>query len=233
MNGVCNHCNTVFKALGCYYHHCPCHEAHPSLTDVEIERGVKKRQQDEICREYTWQKEYQNFELVGCEWWCFYKTDASVKSHFRENFLYKRSLSEERPMQEIIDRKLFGYVQCDFEVIQRLRRYFWNYFPPIMKINVVTKEDIGTLMKEYLEEEFFMVQPRRMLISSFHSTRGTFITFFVLLETWAGVQESSSARSILSQKRFQHLRIFFQENTTSKRWNTKLKCWCWNYETVS
>ena len=42
--------------MGCYYHYCPCQEACPSLTDTDIERGVKKRQQDEMCRDYIQQK---------------------------------------------------------------------------------------------------------------------------------------------------------------------------------
>ena len=46
VDGIFYHCNTVFEAMGCYYHYCPCQEARPSLTDTDIERGVKKRQQD-------------------------------------------------------------------------------------------------------------------------------------------------------------------------------------------
>ena len=46
VDGICYQCNTVFEAMGCYYHYCPCQEAHPFLTDTDIERGVKKRQQD-------------------------------------------------------------------------------------------------------------------------------------------------------------------------------------------
>ena len=47
VDGICYHCNTVFEALGCYYHYGSCQETRPSLTDTDIERGVKKRQQDE------------------------------------------------------------------------------------------------------------------------------------------------------------------------------------------
>ena len=43
VDGICYHCNTIFEAMGCYYHYCPCQEACPSLTDTVIERGVKKR----------------------------------------------------------------------------------------------------------------------------------------------------------------------------------------------
>ena len=86
VDGICYHCNTVFEAMGCYYHYCPCQEARPSLTDTDIERGVKKRQQDEMRRDYIQQKGYQIVEMWECEWWSLYKTDASVKSHLRKSF---------------------------------------------------------------------------------------------------------------------------------------------------
>ena len=81
VDGICYHCNTVFEAMGCYYHYCPCQEARPSLTDSDIERGVKKRQQDEMRRDYIQQKCYEIVEMWECEWWSLYKTDAPVKSY--------------------------------------------------------------------------------------------------------------------------------------------------------
>ena len=42
VDGVCNHCTTVFEAMGCFFHYCPCQEARPSLTDNEIMRGIKR-----------------------------------------------------------------------------------------------------------------------------------------------------------------------------------------------
>ena len=42
--------------MGCYYHYCPCQEVRPSLTDTDIEKGMKKRQQDEMRRDYIQQK---------------------------------------------------------------------------------------------------------------------------------------------------------------------------------
>ena len=82
-------------------------------------------------------------------------------------------------MQEIIDGRLFGYVQCDIEVPEHLRDYFSN-FPPIFKNTVVSRDDIGNLMKQYAEKENIMDQPRRMLISSFIPTNGTIITPLLL-----------------------------------------------------
>ena len=30
VDGFCSHCNTVFEAMGCFYHFCPCQELRPS-----------------------------------------------------------------------------------------------------------------------------------------------------------------------------------------------------------
>ena len=38
VDGYCDHCKTVFEAMGCYYHFCSCQEARPSLKDQDIER---------------------------------------------------------------------------------------------------------------------------------------------------------------------------------------------------
>ena len=107
--------------MGCYYHYWPCQEARSSLTDTDIERGVKKREQDEMRRDYIQQKGYEIVEMWSCELWKLYKTDAPVKSFPRANFTYTLPLSEDQLLQRIIDGRLFGYVQCDIEVPEHLR----------------------------------------------------------------------------------------------------------------
>ena len=128
-------------------------------------RGIKKREQDQMRKEYIQQKGYKIIEMWECEWWSLYKTDAPVKSYLRANIPHKRPLSEEQLLQRIIDERLFGYVQCDIEVPQHLRE---------------SREDIGNLMKVYAEREGIMPQPRRMLISSFFLTNGTIINPLLL-----------------------------------------------------
>ena len=176
---ICYHCNTVFEAVGCYFHYCPCQEARPSLTDNKIMRGIKKREQDQMRKEYIQQKGYKIIELWECEWWSLYKTDAPVKSYLRANFPYKRPISGEQPLQGITEGRLFGYVQCHIEVPEHLRDYFSN-FPSIFKNNVESRNDIGDLMKEYAKKEGFMPQPKSMLISSFIVLNGTIITPLLL-----------------------------------------------------
>ena len=88
-------------------------------------------------------------------------------------------MSEEQLLQGIIDGRLFGYVQGDIEVPEHLRSYFSNS-PQIFKNTVVSREDIGTLMREYAEKENNMAQPRRILMSSFNLTNGTIRTPLLL-----------------------------------------------------
>ena len=69
VDGYCDHCKTVFEAMGCYYHFCSCQEARPSLTEQDIERGNKKREMDDMRREYRKEKGYKAEEMWECEWW--------------------------------------------------------------------------------------------------------------------------------------------------------------------
>ena len=84
VDGISNHCNTVFEAMGCYFHCCPCEEARPSLTDNEVMRGITKREQDQMRKEYIQQKGYKIFEKWGCNWWDINRTDPTVKVIFEQ-----------------------------------------------------------------------------------------------------------------------------------------------------
>ena len=166
VDGFSSHCNTVFEAMGCFYHFCPCQELRPSLTEEDIQRGSKKRELDALTRHYIHEKGFKVIEMWKCEWWRLYKTANTVKQQIREIFLYRRSLAAEQLLEEIKKGKLFGYVQCDIEVPEKLRSKFDN-FPTIFKSTLVSNSDIGDLMKNYAEEERLLSQPRKMLISSF------------------------------------------------------------------
>ena len=182
----CSHCNTVFEAMGCFYHFCPCQELHPSLTEGDIKRGSRKRELDELRRGYIQEKGFTVIELWECEWWRLYKKTTKVKLHIRENLPYRRSLTEQQLLEGVKKGNLFGYVQCDIEVPQNLRANFAN-FPPIFKNTLVSKNDIGDLTKTYTEEEGIMSQPRKMLISSFTIQNGTLIFPLLLFYVQLGL----------------------------------------------
>ena len=58
---------TVFQAMCCFCHFCPCQELHPSLTEEDIKRGSRKRELDELRRGYIQGKDFTVFELWECE----------------------------------------------------------------------------------------------------------------------------------------------------------------------
>ena len=81
VDGVFSHCITVFEAMGCFYHFCPCLELRPSLTEEDIKRGFRKRELDELRRGYIQEKGFTVIEMWECEWWRLYKTTTNVKLH--------------------------------------------------------------------------------------------------------------------------------------------------------
>ena len=138
----------------------------PSLTEEDIKRGSRRRELDELRRGYIQEKGFTVIEKWGCEWWRLDKTTTNVKLHIRENFPYRRSLTEQQLLEGIRKGNLLGYFQCDIEVPENLRGNFAN-FPPVFKNIFVSENDIGDLMKTYAEDGGIMSQPQKLLISSF------------------------------------------------------------------
>ena len=147
VHGFCGHCYTVFKAMGCYYHYCPFQEARPCLTEVEFQRSTKKRELDELRKQYLQENGYSVIEMYECDWWKMCETDYIVKHHLRESFPSKMALREEKLLENIKSGTLFRYVQCDIGVPENFRETFTN-FPPIFKNIIVGRDDIGPFMKE-------------------------------------------------------------------------------------
>ena len=165
--------------MGCLYHFRLCQELRPSFTEEDVKRGSRRRELDELRRSYIQEKGFTAIEMWECEWWRLYKTTTNGKLHIRENFPYRRSLTEQQFLKGIKKGSLLGYVQCDIEVPENLRVNFPN-FPPIFMNTLVSKNDNGDLMKTYAEEGGIKSQPRKMLISSFTLQNGTLTTPLLL-----------------------------------------------------
>ena len=156
VDGFCAHFNTVFEAMGCFNHYCPCQEARPSLNEDDTERGNKLKEMVQMRKQYIKEKGYNVVEMRECDWWNLYKTTMCVKDHLRESFVYKRSPREEGLLEQIGIGKLFVYVQCDIEVPEELKKMFVN-FPKIFKNKNVGRHDNGLLMKDYAGKKDFYV----------------------------------------------------------------------------
>ena len=71
--------------------------------------------------------------MWDCEWWNLYKTTTLDRKDLGESFPYKRPLREKSLLEQIRSSKLFGYLQCDIEVPEELKKKCAN-FPPLFKI---------------------------------------------------------------------------------------------------
>ena len=178
-DGFCTHCNTVFEAMGSFYHYCACQEALPSLTEEDIERGNKKGELDQMRKQYIKEKGYNAVEKWQCEWWNLYKTTTCVRDHLRESFPYKHPLREERLLEQIRSGKLFRYIQRNIQMPEELKKNFANFLPKFKNTNV-GRHDIGSLMQDYAEKKGLLCQPRKMLIWSCFLENGTLITPLLL-----------------------------------------------------
>ena len=87
----------------------------------------------------------------------------------------------------------FGYLECDFEVPELLKNYFWNV-PPIFKNTIISRTDIGNLMREYGEKEGVMAQPTRKLLSSLHLPIDfSLLLYFFLTCNWVLYEKKNSS----------------------------------------
>ena len=82
VDGFCAHCITVFEAKGCFYHYCPSQEARPSLIEEDIKCVNKRREIDQMRKQYIKEERYNVVEMWECEWWNRYKTTTCVKGTF-------------------------------------------------------------------------------------------------------------------------------------------------------
>ena len=96
VDGYCDHCKTVFEAMGCYYHFCSCQEARPFLTYEDIDRRKKKRGIDDMTSEYIKEKGHKVEELWEFESWVNFKIDDEIKNHVNSTSFFKIFFSKNK-----------------------------------------------------------------------------------------------------------------------------------------
>ena len=174
VDGFCGHCDTVFEAMGCFYHGCDCQQKEKVTSEI-LKRWKKRKNYDAERKEYIIGKGFQVIEIWECCWWKQVKDDKDIRERLKKNFPFRKPLSEQQIMQQIKNNTLFGYVQCDLSVPKPLQNDF-KYFSPIFKNCFVSRDDIGEYMKTYAEKHCLLQHPSKMLISSFHLENGSVIT---------------------------------------------------------
>ena len=65
-------------------------------------------------------------------------------------------------MKERENGKLFGYVRCDIEVLEKIKAIFAKN-PPFFKNTLASKNDFVDLMKNCAEEKTMVCEPRKVV----------------------------------------------------------------------
>ena len=65
VEGICNLSNSVFEAMRCCYHYCPCQEARPSFSVADIESGLKNDGGRRDAQTIRSTKRVSNSRIVG------------------------------------------------------------------------------------------------------------------------------------------------------------------------
>ena len=175
VDGYCSHCRTVFEVLGCYWHFCNCQDKN-RLSLSALENGAKRRKFDEVRRIYLTEADYNIKEVWECEWWKQVRENVDDAGDFmRQCYPYQNPLTESEMLEDIKTGRRFGVIDCSIEVPCDLRAKF-DEFPPIFKNFYVGLQDIGPHMRDFAEKNHILKKPRRLLISSFHLSKGPLIT---------------------------------------------------------
>ena len=83
------------------------------MSEEETQRRLKKREYDELRRDYLGNEGFTVVEIWESNWWETLKGDESVKIHVRNNFPFKLPLTQESLLAKKREDKLFRYVQCE------------------------------------------------------------------------------------------------------------------------
>ena len=185
VDGYCAHCQTVFEAMGCFYHFHGCQDR--TVRENTLEEGMKRRERTVRRCHYLEQQGLSVIEIWECQWREWTHTNQfGIRDFLRIHFPYCPPLSRNRLLQKILDGTLFGVVDCELQVPPHLETKF-EKFPPIFKNCEVSRNDIGEHMMKFAEENDLLRKPRKMLISSMKLERGPVITPLLIFYLNEGV----------------------------------------------
>ena len=234
VDGFWSHCNTIFEALGCFYHFCECQEVQSCLTDEDIVRTQKKRKMDKLGRSYLPEKKLlyhwdvgmsvesspvrESWDKVFCQINISLQTSSLLWeltfSHWEGRVVWLRTMLSKITRKLAIEIRIFS---TDFQKYTRFTLKYWR------------------LHKKNADENKLMTQPRRLLISSFHLINGTIVTLLLNFSLDLGL-ECVRIYRFVQYTQIKCFNGFFRSAVDAPRkrwWKSTLECSSWDYEAIS
>ena len=160
VDGWCAETRTAYQFHGCFWHGCPkCH------TDPEETNPKNNKTMATLLADTKKHTTYLRRHVKVVEMWeCAWKRERDPPPR------QKWKMTQQQIIAAVVDGTLFGMVECDVRVPSELRAHFAE-MQPIFKNTTVTRDDIGSFMRQYAEEHDIMSTPRRMLVGSYHGEK--------------------------------------------------------------
>ena len=118
--------------------------------------------QDHQCVQDLQDKGFTVKIISEKDWEALLTQRPEIKAYISQHHTYthfKKYLNQDQIIQYIQDRRLFGFVKYDIEVLDQLNEYFFE-MTPIFKNVDVCLNDVGELMQEYAKQHNIKDVPR-------------------------------------------------------------------------
>ena len=159
VDGWCANTRTAYQFHGCYFHGCPkCYDQNE--TNKLNGKTMATLLADTKAHTAYLRRHVKVVEMWKCDW----KRERDPPPR------QKWKMTQQQIIAAVVDGTLFGMVECDVRVPEHLQDHFAE-MQPIFKNTTVTRDDIGSFMRQYAEEHDIMSTPRRMLVGSFHGIK--------------------------------------------------------------
>ena len=159
VDGWCAETRTAYQFHGCYFHGCR------DCYDQEETNKLNGKTMAMLLEDTKKNTAYLRRHVKVVEMWeCEWKRERDPPPRQKWN------MTQQQIITAVVDGTLFGMVECDVRVPSELRAHFAE-MQPIFKNATVTRDDIGSFMRQYAEEHDIMSTPRRMLVGSYHGEK--------------------------------------------------------------
>jgi G:T-mismatch repair DNA endonuclease (very short patch repair protein) len=162
----------VLQYLGCYFHSHMCQfcTRQKHSTDLENTQNQLKTYQN---LQYLTDLGYEVHYVWECQFDLIKVVNKKVSEFVNKlNFLVdtRPQISEQTIIREVQTGALFGMVEVDIETPPEYYHHFAE-FQPVIKRASVSKEDIGSVMKRFADENGLLKKPSETLLCSYHGNK--------------------------------------------------------------
>lgn len=162
----------VLNYSGCWFHSHMC-----KLTPKGIKQDKIKDLENQL-NTYTNLKYFQDLGFkVYHVWECQFdkmKSNSKQISSFCQQLdieVDKRyKISEKQILEEVKSGKMFGMIEVDIHTPDKYKQAF-SEFQPITKHSELTREDIGSHMKEFAIKNELLKRPTKTLLNSYYANK--------------------------------------------------------------